>query len=102
MNAQHTPMVVAAARAMNKRMAEQCNVDADDQWKLYGDDMLSDAKAILDAAGAIDLLSALKTMLTATTDDGKESFPGHYAAFLEIVAKPRARAAIAKATGGLA
>ena len=40
------------------------------------------------------LREALETMLTATTNDGKEQFPGHYSAFLEQVAKPRAKAAL--------
>jgi hypothetical protein len=43
------------------------------------------------------LLEALKTMLLATTDTGDEKFNGHYAAYLENVAKPRTRAAIAVA-----
>lgn len=50
-------------------------------------------------SAAPELLHALRTMLTATTDDGKEQFAGQYPAYLETVAKPRARAAIAKATG---
>lgn len=48
----------------------------------------------------VDLVRALNTMLVATTDDGKEQFPGHYTAYLETVAKPRARAAI-EAAGGV-
>jgi len=56
------------------------------------------ANAIL-LSSAPDLLSALRTLLTAIEDDGKEKFDGHYKAFLESVAKPRAIAAIAKATG---
>jgi hypothetical protein len=56
----HTPMVVAAARALCKRGAEQCNVDFEDSWKVYGEDYLNDAQAALDAAGAPDLLDALR------------------------------------------
>jgi hypothetical protein len=90
MNAQHTPMVVSAARAMNKRMADQCNVDADDQWKLYGDDMLSDAKAILDAAGATDLLAAA----VKTVDENGHLADGDNCTLIHLVR------AISKANGG--
>jgi hypothetical protein len=42
--------IVAGARLLNQRMAEQCGVDADDQWALYADDFKADARAVLEAA----------------------------------------------------
>lgn len=49
----------------------------------------------------IDLVQALEAMLVATTENGNEKFAGHHAAYLETVAKPRAKAALAKAKGEL-
>ena len=59
MSAKHTPMVVAAARVLAQRAAAQCNVDAEDNWKVYGEDYLQEAEAALNAAGAPELLAAL-------------------------------------------
>ena len=57
----HTPMVVAAAKALCRRGAEQCCVDFDDSWKVYGDEYLTDAQATLEAAGVPALLAALQS-----------------------------------------
>lgn len=57
------PMVVAAARVLSTRYAEQCCVDAADVWKTYGEDFIADAQAALDASGAPALLSALNQSL---------------------------------------
>ena len=54
------PMVVAAARVLSQRNAEQCGIDADDMWKQYGEDFIADAQAALDAAGGPELLAALR------------------------------------------
>lgn len=59
MSAVHTPMVVSAARVLCRRMADACEFDHEDAWKDYGNDYLDDAKAALDAAGALELLTAL-------------------------------------------
>lgn len=50
MSTQHTPEVIAAARALCKRNAEVCNVDADDSWAIYGEEFIADAIAALQAA----------------------------------------------------
>lgn len=42
--------VVAAARVLNKRAAEACNVDEEDSWKTYGDEYKDDAREALQAA----------------------------------------------------
>jgi hypothetical protein len=55
------PMVVAAARTLCKRSSEACNVNNDDNWKVYGQDFIEDAQAALDACGASELLEALLT-----------------------------------------
>ena len=52
---------------------------------------------VLDADVIDDLLHALRTMITAVDESTPESFPGHHRAFLEMIAIPRAQAALAKA-----
>lgn len=56
----HTPMVVAAAKALCRRGAEQCGVDFEDTWKVYGDDYLAEVSEMLDACGATELLEACR------------------------------------------
>lgn len=46
-------MVSAAARVLNDRQAQACGVDKDDQWKIYGQDFIEDARAMLEAAHGI-------------------------------------------------
>lgn len=47
--------ILAAARTLNKRHADECNVDEVDCWKTYGDSFKDDAHAMLQAAiAAID------------------------------------------------
>jgi len=53
-------MVVAVARCLNARAAEACGVDAQDQWKFYGDLYIEDAKAALEAADVPGLLAVAK------------------------------------------
>lgn len=93
--AKHTPMVVAAARALCKRGAEQCNVDFEDSWKVYGDLYLEDAQAALQAANAQELIRALKEC--AAVCAGEMTTKNDLINALEL-----ARAALAKATGGAA
>lgn len=93
MSAKHATMVVAAARALCKRGAEQCNVDFEDDWKVYGDSYLEDAEAALQAAAVPELLAALLALVEMSDSEG-------------LICGPRlindARAAIDKATGGAA
>ena len=42
--------VSAAARVLADRSAEACNVDKDDNWKVYSEDFIEDARAALEAA----------------------------------------------------
>lgn len=44
--------ICAAGRALADRSAAACNVDKDDNWKIYGDDFIADARAAIDAAKA--------------------------------------------------
>lgn len=94
MSAQHTPMTVTAARVLNKRAAEACGIDADDQWMIHGDEFLDDAQAMLDASGAMNLLAALQSLIDM--DVAYQRGPK------VAEAVESARAAIAKATGGAA
>jgi hypothetical protein len=48
----YTKPEVAAARAICRLQADACNVDSEDLWKIYGDEFLSDAREVLDAASA--------------------------------------------------
>lgn len=42
--------VSAMARVLSDRQADSCNVDRDDQWKIYGQDFIDDVTAMLAAA----------------------------------------------------
>lgn len=46
-----------------------CNVDFDDNWKLYGDGFLMDAQVALESAAAPGCWSSLSTRLTTLTWD---------------------------------
>lgn len=41
--------IVAGARALGKRTAA-CEIDENDQWKFYGEELIEDARAVLTAA----------------------------------------------------
>jgi hypothetical protein len=58
-------MAVAAAKALCKLNSESCEVDNDDNWKLYSETFMEDARTALDAAGAPGLLAALNDLLSA-------------------------------------
>lgn len=57
------PMVIAAARELNKRFASSCNVNAEDQWNLESEVFISDAEAALKAAGVPWMLETLRGCL---------------------------------------
>jgi hypothetical protein len=97
MSAKHTPMVVAAARVLAQRAAAQCNVDAEDNWKVYGEDYLREAEAALNAAGAPELLEALQ-QAKAEIEWWQDEHGCCAGASTEALAQ--IDAAIAKATGG--
>lgn len=42
--------IIAGAKALNKRSAEICEIDEGDQWKVYGEELIEDAHAVLIAA----------------------------------------------------
>ena len=114
----HTPMVVAAARALCRRDSDLCNVDFDDNWKFYGDGFLMDAQVALESAAAPELLEACQTFsewlrreeagfpaeTRFDTPDGEAKWREWYFENLRIcdLAQALALAAIAKATGGAA
>lgn len=58
--ARPAPMVVAAARELCKRASEACNVDFEDNWKIYGSDFIADAETALEAADVPQLLNDLR------------------------------------------
>lgn len=75
----HTPMVVAAARALCRRNSELCNVDFEDNWKLFGDGFLMDAQLALESAAAPELLEALQGVVRVADRDTMEFFAAHAA-----------------------
>ena len=46
-------MVTAGARVLNQRLADECNINKDDQWAIYADDFKEEARAVLLAAHGI-------------------------------------------------
>ena len=42
--------IMAGAKALNKRTAEICGIDEGDQWKVYGEELIEDARVVLTAA----------------------------------------------------
>lgn len=98
MSTNHSPMVVAAARELCKRASEVCNVDFEDNWKIYGSDFIADAKAALDACGAPELLEALQAAEQKLVEL-EHAVGGGDDEFYVEGAILKARAAIARATG---
>lgn len=45
--------IVAGARCLADRSAAICNVDREDNWKIYGEDFLQDFRLALEAAQAV-------------------------------------------------
>jgi len=58
-----TAMVIKAAKVLSQRQAEACGVDSEDNWKMYGNDFIGDAQAMLEVVGASELLEALHLLL---------------------------------------
>ena len=75
-------VIVAAARVLNARAAEQCDVDAEDQWKVYGEGFLLDAEAALIAAGVPELLEVLQEAWAKPTITEGADWWGRVAAVL--------------------
>ena len=42
--------IMAGAKALGKRTAEICGIDEGDQWKVYGEELIEDARVVLTAA----------------------------------------------------
>lgn len=87
-DARPTPMELRAAVALCKQQADVCNVNRDDLWKLHSDDFLKDAREVLAAIGAPELLQAAKHVAFSNGFDA--ALPDKMEAL---------RAAIAKAGG---
>ena len=93
MSTQYTPMEIKAARILCERIADACGVDRDDNWNIYSEDFKADAKAMLDACGALDLVAVLQELQESA------SYWSEYDVPIGIV--DRINAAIAKATGAV-
>lgn len=91
----YTPMEVRAAQAICRLNALACNVDHDDSWKQYSEDFLTDARVVLNAVAAPELLGALQAILPAYRQAVKLYDPS-----TNDVLTVRAHNAIAYATGG--
>lgn len=55
-----TPMELRAAMALCRQQAKACNVNRDDLWKLHSDDFVKEAREVLEAVGAPDMLRELR------------------------------------------
>jgi len=42
--------IIAGAKALGKRSAEICEIDEGDQWKVYSEELIEDARVVLTAA----------------------------------------------------
>lgn len=42
--------IIAGAKALGKRTAQACEIDEGDQWKVYGEELIEDSRAVLTAA----------------------------------------------------
>lgn len=42
--------IIAGAKALGKRTAQACEIDEGDQWKVYSEELIEDARAVLTAA----------------------------------------------------
>lgn len=89
MSAAHTQMFASAARVLCDRMADACEIDREDAWKEHYHDYMADAKAALEAASAMGLLSALQVIADGTYDTWTNGYQAQQIAIT----------AIAKATG---
>lgn len=110
----HTPMVIAAAHALNECVATSCGIDAEDQWNIYSADFLNDAQAVLDAAGMPVLVTVLQDVVMLAEemhthwDNDRDAKVGKY--LLALAGRlpgydkrtDEIHAAIANATGGAA
>lgn len=54
--------IYKAARALADRVADECGIDREDNWKTYGDGFLTDARTMLNAA-------RIGLSITAVTDE---------------------------------
>jgi hypothetical protein len=64
------PMVMRAARVLNRRAAQCCNTNEEDSWRVYGPDFIADAHAALTACGALECLEALQTYAAVAGNTG--------------------------------
>ena len=42
--------IIAGAKALGKRTAQACEIDEGDQWRVYGEELIEDARVVLTAA----------------------------------------------------
>lgn len=86
-------MILIAARVLSDKAADACGVDRNDQWAEYAEQWRDDAREMLEACGAVDLLEALLALGAAVKSRGIMS---------TVTALSVADTAITKATGGAA
>lgn len=54
--------IAKAARALSDRTADACGIDKDDNWAIYGEEFIADARVMLNAA-------RMNLSITAVTDE---------------------------------
>ena len=54
----HTDMVVCAAKVLSQRQAKAYGDHPETHWGIFGNDLIEDAQAMLEAVGAPELLEA--------------------------------------------
>lgn len=64
------PMVIKAARVLNRRTAQCCNTDEEDSWRVYGPDFIADAQVALTGCGALDCLQGLEYAVSQVPEFG--------------------------------
>jgi hypothetical protein len=65
--ARPSPMVVAAAREMCRQQADECGIDKDDLWKVYGEEFQACVELILQTAGVPQMVAFAQSFLLAAT-----------------------------------
>ncbi len=63
MDTKEMRVAYAAGRILSDRIAASCNVDCGDQWKIYGNDCIDDAKAMLQGCGVLEILKTAQALI---------------------------------------
>lgn len=76
-------VVVAAAKALCKHHADICGVNSDDQWNVYSDDFIADAKIVLEAVQHTRIVASLQAkavMMPPRMSAFSDDFPERHTA----------------------